>query len=173
MPKNQLFKDGEKIRIIGIRYSATGVFGQSFFRDGIEVFSVAGDVLPMPNIYMNGFGLELICRSVDGEITLVPGVRREILDSNNQIYGYYEYISMGEFYIRRGTYTLKVFVYEWGWRVCFGDEEWAIVMRMNQEERVRYEEDGFDKELRFKVELNQELEKDLYPLILSIPMLGF
>ncbi len=70
-------------------------------------------------------------------------------------------------------HNTKVTEHDWGWQICSGDKEIAVIMRADKKDRIEYEEDGFYKTVRFKVELNSEIERVMYPLIFSIPMLGF
>ena len=93
-----LYGIGEMVmrkQYVGIRYNATGVSGYSFRKDGTEVFRVSCPVMPKPDILLSGFGKTLWHRNYDGQITLCPGVRRNVTDESGSVRGYYEIERLG------------------------------------------------------------------------------
>lgn len=158
---------------VGTRYCATGVFGYSFRKGEDEVFCITSPVLPNPDIYLNGFHQELIHRHYDGELTLIPGVRRIFVDASGELQGYYEYKSLSEYRIGAGNMTASVKTSDNGWLVFDGANHLANIERITPNNLQRYEENGYDMELRFLITISKKTDLSLYPYIMAIPMLGF
>lgn len=157
----------------GIRFSATGIFGYTYRNHkNEEVFHILCPVMPNPDISMNGFHQELVHRNFNGQITLFPGVRREITDKSGNLWGYYEFVNGYEF--RMGSdIRASVRVTEYGWEVHDDFGKIAEVRRIPGEKRTRYEENGYDMEPFFHVTVASNTNPAFLPYIFTIPMLGF
>ena len=159
---------------VGVRYSATGVFGYSYRnKKKKEVFNINCLVAPNPNIYMYGFDKELIHKQYDGQITLLPGLRRNIVDKSGETCGYYEYTNLNKFRIVVAGVSATVKVVDNGWAVFKGRKKIANIRRISKEKMIRYEENGYDMELCFEVSFTNDATPLFYPYIFAIPMLGF
>jgi len=158
------------IKYFGIQYSATGIWGYSF-RDGDnEVVHLSSLVLLRPDIHISGFGKELCHKNYDSEMTLFPGVRRNIL-SGGQIEGYYEYVSVNEILISAANEILKVNPFKNRWHI-FNDSKMLAKIERKKEE-VRFTENGLDMVERFIINVLPDVKEELYPYIFAIPVLGF
>ena len=132
---------------VGIRYCATGVFGYSFKNGEMKVFNISSQVLPNPDIYMNGFNQELVHKHYDGSLTMVPGVRRTIVDRLGKLQGYYEYVALNEYRIVVGSVMASVKSSENGWKVFNGTKQLAHIHRIPEREIHRFEADMIWKQL--------------------------
>lgn len=157
----------------GIQYSITGAFGYSFREGDTEQFNISYLVLPKPDIALSGFHRKLWHRNFDGQITLCPGVRRNIVDESGNMQGYYEYAGINEFHIVTEKAAARAKVSDAGWQVFIGTELIAEILRLPECERKRFEENGFDMEQQFQVSISEETALSLYPYIMAIPVLGF
>lgn len=159
----------------GIQYSTTGAFGYSFRDSDTEQFNISYLILPDLDIILSGFHKKLRHRNFDGQITLCPGVRRNIVDESGNVQGYYEYAEINEFHIMtEGTAArAKVKASEVGWQVFIGADLIAEILRLPECERKRFEENGFDMELQFQVNISEKTTPSLYPYIMAVPILGF
>lgn len=158
---------------VGIRYNATGVFGYSFRKGGTEVFRASCPVLPKPDILLSGFGEALWHRNYDRRITLCPGARRDVTDESGSVRGYYEIVELGEFVIVTESARARVRASEAGWQIFAGGDLTAELLRLPENERVRFTENGFDMEKRFRVNILRQTGASIYPYIMAIPLLGF
>lgn len=121
---------------------------------------------------MNGFHQELVHRHFNGQITLFPGVRREVTDKTGKLLGYYEFVNGYTFCIDAGV-SASVKMLRHGWEVYEGQKAVARILRIPQEERLQYEENGYDMEPFFRLTLSPDASSALLPYIFAIPMLGF
>ena len=158
---------------VGIRCHATGVFGYSFRNGEKEVFTISSLVLLNPDVYMRGFNKEFVHKHYDEQMTLVPGVRRTIVDQQGKMQCYYEYVKMNEYRIITNGVVASVKVLENGWKIYQGKIHVADILRIPKMERIRFEENGYDMEKCFLINISTKADSVLYPYILSIPMLGF
>lgn len=169
---NSIFKK-EAIKYLGYIYNATGVFGHSFKYGNSEVFSISGIVMPNPTFYLTGFNEELLHKNFDAETTLIPGVCRKIEDKFGNLHGYYEYVDENEYVIVVKNKSVSVKVIEDGWQVYDGKNILASINIILLAERSRFQENGYDMEKAFIVNISPTVDTVLYPYIMSIPMLGF
>lgn len=157
----------------GIRYTATGIFGYTYRdRENREVFHITCPVMPNPDISMNGFHQELVHRRFNGQITLFPGVRREVTDKTGKLLGYYELVNGYTFRIEADV-SASVKMLRHGWEVYEGPKAVARILRIPQEDRLQHEENGYDMEPFFRLTLSPDASPALLPYIFAIPMLGF
>ena len=171
-----LYGIGEMVmrkQYVGIRYNATGVSGYSFRKDGTEVFRVSCPVMPKPDILLSGFGKTLWHRNYDGQITLCPGVRRNVTDESGSVRGYYEIARLGEFFIVTESARAFVRASEAGWHIFTGGRLTAELLRLPENERTRFSENGFDMEKRFRLNILKGTDTTMIPCIMAIPLLGF
>lgn len=167
-------KQGKQVKqYTGIQYSTTGAFGYSFRKGDTEQFSISYLILPDLDITLSGFQRKLWHRNFDGKITLCPGVRRNIIDESGNVQGYYEYAGTNAFHIVTEKASARVKVSENGWQVFIGTDLTAEILRLPECERKRFEENGFDMERQFQVNISEETDLSLYPYIMAIPVLGF
>ena len=162
-----------KRQFIGIQYNATGLFGYSFRENGREIFKTGCLVVPNPDVELIGFGKKLWHRNLDREITLFPGVRRNITDETGNVVGYYDYLDFNQFNIIADNTELTVYVFENGWKIYCGTELVSSIYRLKVSEREQFIENGIDMETRFSVTVSEEISDSMYPYIMAIPMLGF
>lgn len=158
---------------IGIKYNATGIFGYSFREGGTELFHISCPALPNPDIALAGFQKKLWHRNYDGQITLAPGVRRNVVDESGKMQGYYRYVGINEFDIVIEKATARVRAFEDGWSVFIETTPVAEILRLTESERNRFEENGYDMEERFQVNILEDTDFSLYPYIMAIPILRF
>lgn len=157
---------------VGIRYSATGVFGYSFCSKNGEAFHVMCPVVPNPDIYLSGFRQKLIHSRFNGQLTLFPGVRRDVTDESGRICGSYIFLSPYEFCITAEA-CATVRLVDGGWEVWEEAKKTADIRRIPQERRTRFTENGCDMEPWFEVTVTRDASPALLPYIFAIPMLGF
>ena len=169
---NSIFKK-EEIEYLGYIYTATGIFGHSFKHGDSKVFSINSMVTSNPTLYLNGFDQELLHKNFDGEITLIPGVCRKIEDKFGDLHGCYEYINATEYVIRVKNKSVLVKVTENGWHVYINKKILASVNIIPSVERNKFQENGYEMELAFVVNISPTVDTILYPYIMSIPMLRF
>lgn len=158
---------------VAVQFNATGVFGYSFRRGKTERFCISYLVTPNPDVTLSGFHQELYHRNYDGDITLVSGVRRNFTDSSGNIRGYYEYTGQKEFNIVAGAVKARVYAFCDGWRVFAEGVQAAELVRLPISERKRFEENGYEMESRFLVNIFGVVDFSIYPYIMAIPVLGF
>ena len=128
--------------------------------------------MPNPDITMSGFRQKLIHRHYNGQLTIFTGVRRSVTDPSGKPCGLYECVDWNVFRIDAGaSATVKVFRHSW--EIYEGPKMVARILRIPQEERVRFAENGCDMEPFFKVILSPDASPALLPYIFAIPMLGF
>lgn len=156
-----------------VKYDATGIFGYSIRKDGIELGNISCPVLPQPDITLSGFGSKLWHRKYDNETTLQPGIRRVLVDAYDVVQGYYEYTSLSTFDIVTETIRAHVNTTECGWEVCSELCTVAKILRLPTAERTHFAENGFDMENRFLIDVFDSTDHSLLLLIMAIPMLGF
>lgn len=156
-----------------IRYCATGVFGYLFEKDNNEVFKISSLVLPNPDIHLSGFDKELIHKHFDREITLLPGVRRKVVDRFEQIDGYYEFVSEKEFHIVVNNLKASVVVSENGWLVFDEKKKLAEVRIIPNSERQKFTSSGYDMEESYLITIADSVDRSFCPYIMAIPMLSF
>jgi len=171
--KENTMKMPEKAQYTGLCCSATGVYYHSFRKDNGEVFSVKSMVVPKPDVTLEGFGKSLLCKSVDYQITLVPGVRRYIMDNDNICYGFYEFADFDHICAQIGEKRISILPNETGWSFSINSENDARINRIPEESRIKGTENGFDTEHRFSVEISDDIEPIWYPIIFGTPMLSF
>ncbi len=160
-------------RLIGIRYKAAGIYGYSFWQGKTEVISINIPVRPDPEVEIDGLGKKLRHRHYDREMTLYPGVRRDVIDDRGLVEGCFQSIDLDDFWIITGPNRLNVHVRKDRWEIYQKSGLAAEMVILDESERVRFTEKGIDMEKRFLVHIFQEIDESLYPFILSIPVLGF
>ena len=158
---------------VGIMYHTTGMSGYSFRSGEKELFRITSPVLPNPSVYMCGFHQILVHEHYDNQLTLVPGLKRTIANQNGNVQGYYEYVKIDESRIITKSVVASVKAYENSWIIYQGNTQVAKILRIPQGERIRFEENGCDMETRFQINISKKAASELYPYIMSIPMLGF
>lgn len=173
MEKKKIFKAQPIRRFIGIQYMATGIFGYSFWEGKTEVVNISMQVLPRPDIDVDGFGKKLRHRHYDREMTLCPGARRDVIDVNGLVEGYFEYVDLDRFLIVTGQTRVRVHVWKDRWGIYQNSDLVAEVILLDVSERVRFAENGIDMEKRFLVHIFQKIDDSLYPYIMAISVLGF
>ncbi len=167
-----LFKKKE-VTYVAIRYNATGVYGYSFRNREKEVFKISCVVSPNPDVYMCGFNKELVHKNLDEQMTLIPGIRRTIVDQYGKIQCYFEFVKMNEYHIITKRVAASVKVLENGWEIYQGETRVANILRIPKMKRTRFEENGYDMEEYFLITISKKTDFELYPYIMSVPMLGF
>lgn len=156
-----------------VRYYATGVFGY-LIRDGeTDICSINSSVMLNPDICIRGFEKNYVHKHYDGQITLAPGVRRTVADEFGNVQGYYEYVSLNEFWIIAGNSMVSVKVSENDWTVYSEGRQVAEIRRLPEKERTRFAENGYDMEKYFLINISSETDFVFYPYIMAIPVLGF
>lgn len=166
-------ENGAVKQFIGIQYNTTGISGYSFREKGTEVFDICCPVCPNPNITLSGFGRELSWRGCIDNITSVYGTRRNVIDESGYTQGYYEYTDMYEFEIVTNNVTARVRRLEEGWNVYVGAIRVAEFRRIDACERRRFEENGYEMEEWFRLNIIADLRTSIYPFVMAIPLLGF
>ena len=160
-------------RLIGIQYCTTGAFGYSFREDGTEWCNIGCLSLLNPDISVSGSGQELWHRDYDRDMTLVPGVRRNFIDQSGYVRGYYTYTGQNKFDITTENELAHVEGNDHGWRVFKAGKLVALVHHLPQSERTQFEENGFDMETRFLIDILDTVDVLFYPYIMAIPVLAF
>lgn len=160
-------------KYIGIKYDATGVWGYSYRVGHDPVASIGALFVPNPDIFVSGYGYKLCHKKYDYDMTLAQGVRRVFVDDGDNDIGYYEYDNTGKFIIVGGNKTLVVKTFIDEWKIYDDQKLVAVISRIDEENIVRFEEDGFDMETRFNVSMIDCLSEVFRLMIFAIPVLGF
>lgn len=181
------------ITISGIRYDATGIAGYYFFKNGERIFTISDD-LSMQSCrkhHMVWKERNLFCTDDDDDATFILGLRRHIMEANGKCYGFYFF--GGSSFSAHGHFVsgeildefLDITESENGWEFeYYKSGDWppkfeerivAQIIRLPEDKRTKVvnECNSFDLEKRFTVKILKELDERWYPLILSVPVIGF
>lgn len=161
------------INLTGIQCNTTGYFYYSYQQEHKELFTIGHDIVPNPDIIMTGFGKKLYHKSFDPEITLFSGQKRAVIDDNDNIFGFFEFIDPEQFYLIQGNNVILVQVQDDGWNLYHNSQKTASILRIDTDKRKHYEENGYAKETRFHIVISEDTPEAMLPLILSIPILGY
>ena len=156
-----------------IRYSVTGVDGYIFKKGDAEVFQILHLVMPHADILMRGCGKVLNHKNYDADITLLPGVRRTVVDELGKPQGYFMYVSFKEFRIGVGSMVFSVKISANGWEVFDGAKRLANIYKIPAAEMRELKWQGYDEDTRFIINISEGTNALLYPYIMAVPVLGF
>ena len=165
--------ESKSLNFTGIRCDATGMWHYSFRKNNSEIFYVSGMVVFEPDIKLKGFGEELWCKKFDSEMTLIPGIRRYVTDKDDAVYGYYEYLNTSCMNICWREKIMSV-ILDWdGLHFFLQTEKVADIILLDESERIRGTELGYEIESVFSVRIKENLHSAWLPMILAAPLLGF
>lgn len=179
-------KPSSKRIFTGARHSGTEPSQEvlTYWEKDIEMCTVSGPVQPDAQVRLAGFDRELLHRNYDRDITLFPGVHRNVENADGSLCGYYEFLSLGCFHLVCGEVFLKVYTNENGWEIYANRDKMLVAMITKEQDRKQIsgadsgEESqptkaGEQSEDRYSVFLDTVLPPELQAMILGIPVLGF
>ena len=157
-------------KIIGYKYSATGIFGYAFYCGGQKICTAISCTVPSSAVWIQGYGIRWKS-GFDKESTLVPGLTtRYVFDDANAQVARLVYKSSGEYEIAE---AVLVRCGEISYSFFRDGEVIAQISRCEEKNIWKPASIGDDCEPWFAVDWEQELNPALRLLILSFPMLRF
>lgn len=163
----------ESMEITAVSYDNTGGVGYEFFYQNKKIFEIAYSVFINLTVTLRAPGIELEHKDYDPAITIVPGVRRIITDTEGKYAGHFKLLEYNHFEILSEYSRADVYLLPTGWIVVNEQHVFAYVRREEEERRERDIEDWLEKEKRFNYQIFSACPKELYPFIFAIPVLGF
>ena len=128
---------------------------------------------PFPDVIISANGKEYVHKKYDAQITLVQGVRREILNQENKVWGAFELVDLDKFRCLYPDGILEVCVGRYGWTVYAHGKKAATIRFWKPRKRARRKKTDYDEERWFQLVIAKELPDECYPLLFAIPVLGF
>lgn len=126
-----------------------------------------------PDVVISANGKEYVHKKYDAQITLVKGIRREILNQENKVWGAFEFVDLDKFRCLCPNGILEVQVGGYGWTVYSNGKKAATIRFWKPSERARRKKKDYDEERWFQLVIAKELSEECYPLLFAIPVLGF
>ncbi len=148
--------------------------GNSFYyKPQKEIGSVIYLKEAFPDVVISAMDAQYLHKKYDAQITLVEGVRRDILEQENNVWGAFEFVSLDRFRCIHPKGMLEVRVGGYGWTVYLQGKKAATIRYWKPPKRARRKKNEHDEERWFQLVIAKDLPEECYPLLFAIPVLGF
>lgn len=164
------------MELIGFQYSATGVFGYTFYRNGSKICMVSSLVVPSPTVHIHGSHRDWMS-PFDQESTIFPGLTRYVYRADS---GQEEcrIVYMADWYeIRIGTDVYCVSENDGEYIFSAGERQIADITKISRQEAEKIsapqDEPNYDVKAYYRVDAAEEIPENALMAILAFPMVRF
>ena len=164
------------MKLIGFQYSATGVFGYSFYRDGNKICSVSSLVVPSSTVHIHGSDRDWMS-PFDQDSTIFPGLTRYVYRTDS---GQEEcrIVYMVDWYeIRIGMDVYRASENDGEYIFSADGQQIAVITKISRQEAekisVPQDEPNYDVTAYYRVDAVGGIPENALMAILSFPMVRF